>query len=415
MRSRSLYLIIIFFLVLSCSKNQITLPPDNPNTNLINTLTISDSVLKPMEGIYTVIDGSNSLGSQYVCKTSLHKVSFFSNVQGIFIILDFGFHPADSSIQFSGFWRYSENTKQGLINFSISLAGGSADLLIRGIVTNLKLQANFNDANGSASAMTLSYTRPFSDYAKAHPFQIYGHHGVETTANPPYAENSLEGVLHDEAYGLNGLEFDVHLTKDGIPICVHDPSINPRINQKGPLSGNFIQYSFSFLTEYIRLIDGQKIPSVEQVLNDFIDSTTMQYLWLDVKGDPGIFKYLEPVVRAAYARAASKNRTVEIIADLPSQKVIDEYHAQPSYATLPSMCELSLQDAIDNKCQYYSPRYTQGLVLDDVNKAHGLGMKVLSWTLNDKTIIQNYLVNGKFDGFISDYPAYVVYDFYTLY
>jgi hypothetical protein len=25
------------------------------------------------------------------------------------------------------------------------------------------------------------------------------------------------------------------------------------------------------------------------------------------------------------------------------------------------------------------------------------------------------LINGKFDGFISDFPAYVVYDFYTLF
>jgi S-adenosylmethionine synthetase len=31
-----------------------------------------------------------------------------------------------------------------------------------------------------------------------------------------------------------------------------------------------------------------------------------------------------------------------------------------------------------------------------------------------KELITNYIVNGQFDGFISDYPAYVVYDFYTL-
>ena len=45
---------------------------------------------------------------------------------------------------------------------------------------------------------------------------------------------------------------------------------------------------------------------------------------------------------------------------------------------------------------------------------HGLGMKVFSWTLNDRTIILDYLKNGNFDGFISDYPAYVVYDYYTM-
>jgi hypothetical protein len=39
---------------------------------------------------------------------------------------------------------------------------------------------------------------------------------------------------------------------------------------------------------------------------------------------------------------------------------------------------------------------------------------VISWTLNDKGLIKNYIQNGQFDGFISDYPAYVVYDFYTM-
>jgi len=53
-------------------------------------------------------------------------------------------------------------------------------------------------------------------------------------------------------------------------------------------------------------------------------------------------------------------------------------------------------------------------LLDQVAKAHSLGIKVLTWTLDDKNLIEDYLQNGKFDGFITDFPAYVVYDFYTL-
>ena len=236
-----------------------------------------------------------------------------------------------------------------------------------------------------------------------------------TTANPPYAQNSLNVVLHAQDYGCDGLEFDVRMTKDNVPICIHNKSIDPSLTSKSPLSGSFDQYSFSFLDSYIRLIDGQKIPSVAQVLQYFIDSTTMKYMWLDIKGNPDIFKYLEPVVRNAYANAAVKKRDVVIIADIPSETVIDQYKAWPAYADLPTMCELSLQDAIDLKCQYFGPRYSLGLLIDDVNKAHSMGMKVYSWTLNDKDIINSYLLNGKFDGFITDFPAYAVYDYYTLF
>ena len=415
MHHRLPYLFIPLIALISCSKNQITRPPDNPDTNLINTLPLTDTVMSRMEGIYTLSGGDAGLGSQFVCKASKYRLSFFSDHDGIFMILDYGLNPVDSSIQFSGFWRYSENATQGLISMSISKAGGSVDFLRTGNTINLTLQGSFGDQHSTTKAITLKFSRPFTPYAIQHPFQIYAHHGVQTTSNPPYAQNSLLGVTHDQDYGVNGLEFDIQLTKDHVPICMHDGDINIRLTEKGPLSGNYNQYNFAFLEEFIPLIDGQKIPSLAQALEAFVDSTSLTYFWMDIKGDPGIFEYLEPVVRNAYALAAEKNRNVVIFADMPTKDVIAEYQAWPAYADLPTMCETSLQDVIDNKSEYYGPRYTEGLLLDDVEKAHSMGIKVVSWTLNDKTLILNYLQNGKFDGFISDYPAYVVYDYYTLF
>jgi glycerophosphoryl diester phosphodiesterase len=416
MNNRLRYLLFILVIFFSCSKNQIKLPPYNPGANLVNTKFIADTAMKHMEGVYSLENGSGSLGTEFVCKISKFKVSFFSEKDGIFIILSYGFNPTDSSIQFSGFWRYSETATQGLINFSVPKGDGAGDLLINGIASQLQLSGNFGDQQGAKQSISLKYKRPFSQYVLSHEFTIFAHHGVQTTANPPYAQNSLQGALHDEDYGVDGLEFDVRLTKDNVPICMHDASFDIRLTQKGPLYGDFSEYTYSFLENYVRLVDGQKIPRVEDILNAFIDSTNMKYMWLDIKGDPDVFKYLEPVVRNAYSRAASKNRNVILIADLPSDDVIAEFQKQPSYgADLPSMCELSLQDAIDNKSQYFGPRFSLGLLLDDVNKAHSMGIKVFSWTLNDRNIIQDYLKNGKFDGFISDYPAYAVYDYYALY
>ncbi len=414
MNYRYSYLFLILMAFFSCSKNRVTLPPSNPGTNLIGTTFIPDTVMKSMEGIYTLSDGSSSLGTQFVCKISKNKVSFFSNDSGIFFILGYGFNPADGSIQFSGFWRYSETATQGIINFSVAKTDGASDLLLNKIVSNLQLKGAFD--NPSQQSISLHYSKPFSQYILSHEFTIFAHHGVQTGSNPPYAINSINGVLHDQDYGVNGLEFDVRLTKDSVPICMHDASFNIRLVQKGPLYGDFNQYTFAFLENYVRLIDGQKIPSLDQALTAFIDSTTMKYFWMDIKGDPHIFKYLEPIVRKAYARAKAENRDVVLFADLPEKDVIEEYQEQPSYgADLPCMCELSLQDAIDNNCKYFGPRFSLGLLLDDVNKGHTLGIKSYSWTVDDKTTILNYLQNGKFDGFITDYPAYVIYDYYTMY
>jgi glycerophosphoryl diester phosphodiesterase len=415
MKYRQLYLLSLLFIYFSCSKNATTLPPYNPDTNLNNTLPIDDTIMRKMEGIYKLSGGNINLGEEFVCKVSRNRVSFFSNLDGIFMILKYGLNPKDSSIQFSGFWRYSENALQGKISFAISKADGSMDLIFSGIVENLKLNGFFLDEDLVSKEISLQFNRHFSQYTQNNDFAIFAHHGVQTTANPPYAENSLDGVLNDEDYGVNGLEFDVRMTKDSVPICMHDPSIDVRLTLKGPLSGAYDQYDFSLLTKYIRLEDGQLIPSVEQVLTAFVEKTNLKYMWLDIKGNPGIFRRLEPLVKAAYARAAELNRKVVIFADLPSQEVIDEYKTQPGYYPLPTMCELTLQDVIDNNCQYWGPRYTEGLFLDQVEKAHNMGIKVYSWTLNDKNLIVNYLKNGKFDGFISDYPAYVVYNYYTMF
>jgi glycerophosphoryl diester phosphodiesterase len=413
MNYRFTYLLLALVIFFSCSKNGITLPPKNLNANLINTTPISNTVMKNMEGIYSLSSGNSSLGSEFVCKISKNKVSFFSNDEnGIFFILGYGYNQANSSIEFSGFWRHSQNATQGTIKFSVASTDGASDLLVNGIVSHLQLKGTFNP---SQQPISLQYKRPFSQYVLTHEFSIFAHHGVQTTADPPYAINSINGVLHDEDYGVNGMEIDVRLTKDNVPICMHDANFDIRLTQKGPVYGDFNLYTFDFLENYVRLIDGQKIPSLAQALQVFVDSTTMKYFWMDVKGDPDVFKYMEPIVRDAYARAQAANRDVVLFADLPEKDVIEEYQKQPSYgADLPCMCELSLQDAIDNNCQYFGPRFTLGLLLDDVNKGHTLGIKTFSWTINDKTTIRKYLQDGKFDGFDTDYPAIVIYQYYAL-
>jgi glycerophosphoryl diester phosphodiesterase len=404
-----LIFISLFIAFIGCNKNEITLPPTPDYSNLVNTQFIAFNTMKKMEGVYKLSSGSNILGDNFVCKVSKNKVSFFSNKEGIFIILKYGLKSSDGSIQFSGFWRYSEKKDQGNIQFNITAANGATDLL-NGVLNKLTI-TGVNAGND----MSIDFTRVFTTTAINKGLIIFGHHGVQTPADPPYAENSLLNVLNDESYGVTGLEYDVRMTKDNIPICVHDASINTRLTKKGPLSGNWDQYNFNLITTYVNLIDGQSVPSVEQVLNAFIDSTNLTYMWMDIKGNKDIFKYLEPVVRKAYTRAATQNRNVVIFAGLPSSDVIDELHKQPSYSDLPTLSEQSLDIALQNKSKFFGPRYTQGLLLEDVTKAHANGIKVISWTLNDKTLIRNYLQNGQFDGFITDYPAYVVYDFYTMF
>lgn len=406
--------------IFSCSKSEITLPPDPDDSNLVGTTNLpfaGGASMKNMEGIYKLEDGSTGLGNVFVCKVSKYKVSFFSNNSGLSILLNYGYKASEGSIQFSGFYRFSESPQQGTIQFSIADADGASDLLT-GFPDNLVIKGTF-----SGNELTLKFERHFSDFATNNPFMVFAHHGIQTTVDPPFAENSLKVILNAEDYGCTGLELDVRLTKDNVPILIHDATINTRLTRKGPLFGSWDKYSFPFISEYVRLIDGQRVPSVEQALEAFIDSTTLTYFWMDIKGNPDVFKYLEPVVRNAYQRAATKGRSVVIFAGLPSSAVIDEMNKQPTYKAgnpayvysdpLPTLAEETVDKALATNSEFFGPRYTLGLLLPDVQRGHDNGIKAIAWTLNSHGLIINYLQNGQYDGFITDYPAYVVYEFYT--
>ena len=185
------------------------------------------------------------------------------------------------------------------------------------------------------------------------------------------------------------------------------------IVEKDGILANIDQVTWNVLLDFVRLRDGQRIPSLDEALTLAVDSTELRYIWLDVKGNPDVFKYMEPIVRKAIARALAGGKIIEFITDIPSDDVIKEFNKQPSYADLPLMCELSLDQTIALHCKWWGPRWTEGTLNTDVDRAHSLGMLAYTWTLNSEKFIVSFMKDGDFDGLITDYPAYAVFYFYT--
>src|SRR6478735_38359 len=176
MKHGKLYVVAILLVLLGCSKSEITPPPPVDDSNLVNTTPIAGTTMKKMEGIYKLVGGTGELGVEFVCKVSKYRVSFFSEKDGIFFILNYGLKSSDGSIQFSGFYRYSEFTTQASINFSVAAAEGASDLLA-GVISNLKMRGIVSN-----DSISLQYQRAFSTFATNNPFIIFAHHGVQTTS-----------------------------------------------------------------------------------------------------------------------------------------------------------------------------------------------------------------------------------------
>lgn len=87
--------------------------------------------------------------------------------------------------------------------------------------------------------------------------KIYGHRGASAT-NP---ENTLRAFQRAIEAGVEGLEFDVQVTANRVPVVLHDRSLNRTTNGSGDIDAvTFAQ---------LQLLDageGERVPSLDEVL-----------------------------------------------------------------------------------------------------------------------------------------------------
>ncbi|PSF05429.1 glycerophosphodiester phosphodiesterase [Marinobacter fuscus] len=109
---------------------------------------------------------------------------------------------------------------------------------------------------------------------------IYGHRGAKGEA----PENTLAGFIHAHRHGIRHFELDLVLSKDGVPMLVHDLTVDRTTGQKG----NVGKYTAAELAD----MDARRntsswatrtgIPTLENLLDQFDD---IEHLQLEVKKD----------------------------------------------------------------------------------------------------------------------------------
>ena len=76
-----------------------------------------------------------------------------------------------------------------------------------------------------------------------------------------FPENSLKGFAYAIDHGIDGLEFDVHLTKDNVPVIMHDEKIDRTTDGNGEIRS----YTLKQLRQF-HLSDGETIPMLAELL-----------------------------------------------------------------------------------------------------------------------------------------------------
>lgn len=410
MKSAHLLIGLLFVLVCwTCHTENTVVLPRPPLRLPPGTSPVPETSKLIMEGVYTVTEENAQFVTEAVVKWAGNYVSIFR--ESSYMVLKTG--HKDSILLMVGHWRVPTSDATGFMDLSVAKDEGAACIL-KGVPTSsITIRGKYGSQNSPPTFnMALQYKRPFSTTVKSDTFLIVGHRGGGRTSDRlPVSENSIAMIRYAERLGANGVEIDIRLTKDKVPVLYHDPDINIRLTVKGPLNGPIENFTWNQLQLFVKLIRGEQIPRLDDVLTYVVDSTRLRFVWLDTKG-PELVAIMEPIQRAALVRAVEKGRDLKILIGVPEPDVLAALKALPDHKSIPSLCEISADETTGLNSHAWGPRWTLGMQNDLVDRMHREGRSVLCWTLDVPEYIRLFIQGGRFDGLLTNYPSYIAYHHY---
>jgi glycerophosphoryl diester phosphodiesterase len=402
-------------LMVSCTLDEDVAVPAFADSDFITqTNPLTPGQEEAVEGVYFVELGRERFGDSVVIKKSGDRLSIFSGVQSGYFILQAG--RLDSVFFFQGYWRRQVSTETGAAILRIDKDEGGRRLMgdpsSTGLI-RLKGGLGAGDSNPNEQA-SFRYSRPINPVTKAMRFYVVAHRGGGRTSDfIPKSENSVELIRIAERFGASGIEIDVRLSKDGIPYLYHDNGLNNRLVMKTPLVGPSEEYTFAQLRSFVTLLNGERIPSLDEVLKAVVEETTLKFVWLDSKSEEkGLLAKVLPIQQKYLQLAQQRGRELEIVIGMPTEEVLNEFLALPSYQTIPSLCELETEDVRQANSRVWGPRWTRGTLDQEVASIRSEGRLAIPWTLDVNGYIQQYVNRGIYDGILTNYPMTVAYYHY---
>ena len=270
---------------------------------------------------------------------------------------------------------------------------------------------------GAASATVVMLwlgSRPVSE----HPFYAQG--GLRIIAHRGGAgmgpENTLEAFRRSLAAGANALEMDLRLTRDQVPVILHDASLDRTTNGHGPVGQLTLAQVKSLDAGFSWSLDGQhypyrnrgiKVPTLAEVLTAFPRTP------LEVEIKENRPEICTSLCRMITAHQATKN---VLIASFHTRVLARMRRVCPQVATSAGPSEalrfywfgkLGLTSLLspDMQALQVPLRYKRRPVITRrlVAAAHRRNLRVEVWTVNDRqTLLQ--LTDLGVDGVLTDYP-----------
>lgn len=265
-------------------------------------------------------------------------------------------------------------------------------------------------------------------------FDKQGHRGCRGLM----PENTLPAMIKALDLGVTTLEMDIAITKERLPVLSHEPWFAQEITTKpdGQYIGEreerkFVIYWMTYeqvktfdvgMKPHPRFPHQQKIKAVKPLLADVIDRAEshaastgrpLPFYNIETKTNPefdGVFhpkpeEFVDILMTVIKEKAIEKRIIIQSFDFRTLQYLHQKYPEIKTAMLIEDFDKRDLNDqlsALGFTPSIYSPDYS--LVTEKlVKRCHQQNIKVIPWTVNDKTSIEKLKAMGV-DGIITDYP-----------
>ena len=232
--------------------------------------------------------------------------------------------------------------------------------------------------------------------------RIIGHRGAR--ANAP--ENTLAGMraAHDE--GARWVEFDVKLTADGVPIIIHDETLDRTTDGKGKVRERTADQiaRLDAGAWFDRRFAGEGVPTLEATL-ELLARFKMGFN-LEIKPCPGREAETADAALDVVARHWPSDLPVPIISSFKAESLRAARRIAPHLPRGYLVERLPRgwrEEAQELECKAVHPGM-RDLTREQVAAVKAAGYPILAWTVNEPARARELLAWGV-DSLITDKPA----------
>jgi len=243
-----------------------------------------------------------------------------------------------------------------------------------------------------------------------HQTKIYGHRG----AMGDYPENTILSFKQAINHGVDGIELDVQLTKDGEIVVIHDEKLNRTTTGTGYVKDYTLeelkQYSagkkFKSFSKYETSWDAETVPTLKEVMDVLEPYPNIE---LNIELKTNIFRYpgMEKKVLDITNQYGGNRKIVFSSFHLPSILAIRDHDSLAEIAWLTAY-------PISHPNEYGEVFHLEGLhvskdvVLQYPHVLKGRQQAIRAWTANGTDEIKQ-LLDLKVDAIVTDFPEKVIF------